>query len=97
MFKSLGQVDVYIDTLTKWFSRTSSVMVWIGFFTYMSTMFELSNLALILAGLIILIVFVVWLDVKYILPSRQQFLGNKNPYLNEIKKDVKEILETTKS
>ena len=92
--KLLGPTDVYVEAMQKWLARVSSVMIWIGFFTWMSTMFELFWLMTMLAIIILAVIFIVWFDIKYILPNRQQFLGDKNPYLNGIKKDVEEIKKT---
>ena len=86
--KYLGQIDAYADILQKYFGRVSSIMVWIGFITYYSTIFGLLPMILIAIGLILLIFLLVWFDVKFILPNKQNYYANKNPFLRSIKDDI---------
>lgn len=92
--KYLGQGDAYVDITTKYFSRVSSVMIWIGFFTYMSTIFSLFWLIVVLIALVMLIIFLVWFDVKFILPNKQEYYGNKNPFFRKMWNDIKAIKKT---
>ena len=87
--KHLGQIDLYIDTLQKYGARVSTIMIWVGFFTYMSTIFDVFWLIIVLIALICVVVFLVWFDVKFIIPSKQEYLGKKNPFLMDMWKDLK--------
>lgn len=92
----LGKGDVYVETTQKWLARISSVMIWIGFFTLMTTRFSPLVLAVIFIILILLVVSMVWFDIKYVIPSKQKFLGEMNPYLNKMKKDIIDEIKKSK-
>lgn len=91
MRKLLGKTDVYIETTQKWAARFSSIMIWIGFFSYVATLYGIIWLVIGLTVVICAVILLVWFDIKFILPTKMQFLGDMNPYLNEIKNDIKEI------
>ena len=94
--KLLGRGEVYVETVQKWLARVSSVMIWIGFFTLMKERFSSYELVVVFIVLILLVVLMVWFDIKIILPNRQEYLGNKNPYLNKMKEDIIDEIKKSK-
>lgn len=85
-FDRLGRIDAKADIVQKYMGRISSIMIWIGFLAGLYYVIGYL-IILVIIFLIGMVIFLVWFDVKYILPNKGKFLFDQNPRFREMLKN----------
>ena len=89
-FKRTGVIKAWIDTFFWWFARVSQLIVILGFLKYL-TGYGWMMVAIIIPAIILVILFIVYLHMKYVYGSEKKFASEVNPIVMEILANTRQI------